>query len=475
MKMISDLLCVFALLMAACVSIDTSQAEQKTDDESKNINLDDPDIRNKILECALINLDDPDILNKIRNKLLEGALTYGELEIRDKEGKVILNKEGKVIRNKKGEYFYHAHNSKEPYTGWVKQTARAGQIGDQSYYLQRVKDGKKHGLETYWRENGQKRLETNYVDGKKQGLETGWDRDGAKSITSYYRDGKIQRHIWDKNGQKWLETNCVDGKKHGLDTQWHENGQKLIETNYVDGKEHGLETRWSSDGTKRSETNYVDGKKHGLYTTWNSDGTKRRETNYVDGKLHHADACAINMRNLHQACRASQNLNKYKTGEPIIWGDITGRIGSFIEVTPQCPLGGRYILEDHYTEEGKPMVRCSYAETHFHMRKSVDGLINGGAIKVIVRDFASIDNALLTYRNNAGNFPSGQQGLSALVEKPSSSPRPRRWIQIMDQVPKDPWGNEYVYKYPRSRYELISYGADGLEGSKDDISSEDPR
>ena len=436
--------------------------------ESKNINLDDPDIRNKILECALINLDDPDIRNKIRNKLLEGALTYDELEIRDKEGK--------VIRDKQGEYFYHAHNSKEPYTGWVKQTARAGQIGDQSYYLQRVKDGKKHGMHTRWSENGQKQWEANYVDGKKHGLQTGWNRDGAKSEANYYRDGKMQRRIWwHKNGQKKTEFNYKDGKPHGLDTQWYENGQKWFETNYVDGKEHGLKTQWHENGQKWLETNYVDGKKHGLKTVWYKNGQKKSETNYVDGKLPHADACAINMRNLHQACRASQNLNKYKTGEPIIWDDITGKKGSFIEVTPQCPLGGRYILEDHYTEEGKPMARCSNAETHFHMRKSVDGLINGGAIKVIVRDFASIDNALLTYRNNAGNFPSGQQGLSALVEKPSSSPRPRRWIQIMDQVPKDPWGNEYVYKYPRSRYELISYGADGLEGSKDDISSEDPR
>ena len=104
---------------------------------------------------------------------------------------------------------------------------------------------------------------------------------------------------------------------------------------------------------------------------------------------------------------------------------------------------------------------------------------DSGAITVVDGDFASIDNALQAYRNNAGNFPSGQQGLMALVEKPSSAPRPRRWIQIMDQLPKDPWGNEYVYKYPgskdSSRPELISYGADGLEGSKDDISSQDPR
>ena len=104
---------------------------------------------------------------------------------------------------------------------------------------------------------------------------------------------------------------------------------------------------------------------------------------------------------------------------------------------------------------------------------------DSGAITVVDGDFASIYNALQAYRNNAGNFPSGQQGLMALVEKPSSAPRPRRWIQIMDQLPKDPWGNEYVYKYPgsqnRSRPELICYGKDGLEGTEDDMSSQDPR
>ena len=104
---------------------------------------------------------------------------------------------------------------------------------------------------------------------------------------------------------------------------------------------------------------------------------------------------------------------------------------------------------------------------------------DSGAITVVDGDFASIENALQAYRNNAGNFPTQQQGLEALVQKPTSSPRPRRWVQIMDQVPRDPWGSEYIYKFPgsqnRSRPELISYGKDGLAGTEDDMSSQDPR
>jgi type II secretion system protein G len=458
MKTISDLLCVLALLMAVCVSIDTSQAEQKTEDESKKINLDDPDIRNKILEFALFNLDDPDIRNEIRNKLLEGALTYDELEIRDKEGK--------VVSDKQGEYFYHAHNSKEPYTGWVKQSVRVKKIGDQRAYLhrylQRVKDGKKHGVRGGWHENGQKTYEANFKDGKQHGLETYFC--GSEFLAPY-------------QGKK--ESNYKDGKRHGLETMWLSDGTKRSTTSYKDGKKHGQETVWNRDGTKRSTTSHKDGKRHGLHTRWGRDGTKSYEVSNVDGKLHHIDACAINMSNMHQACRASQNLNKYKTGEPIIWDDITGSADTFIEVTPQCPLGGRYILEAFYTEKGKPMVRCSNAETHSHLPKSADDLIMGGAIKVVVRDFAFIDNALQAYRNNDGCFPSDQQGLNVLVKKPSSSHLPPYWVQTMTQIPKDPWGNEYVYKYRGSkdfsRPEIISYGADGLEGSKDDISSQDPR
>jgi len=111
----------------------------------------------------------------------------------------------------------------------------------------------------------------------------------------------------------------------------------------------------------------------------------------------------------------------------------------------------------------------------FTMQKISDS----GALTVVDGDFASINNALQAYKNNAGNYPSQQQGLKALVEKPGSAPRPRRWIQIMDDIPTDPWNNEYTYKYPgskdRSRPELISKGKDGLEGSEDDLSSQDPQ
>ncbi|MGJ8678325.1 MAG: type II secretion system major pseudopilin GspG [Akkermansiaceae bacterium] len=102
---------------------------------------------------------------------------------------------------------------------------------------------------------------------------------------------------------------------------------------------------------------------------------------------------------------------------------------------------------------------------------------NSGAITVADGDFSAMNNALQAYKTNAGHYPSESQGLEALVVKPTSSPRPRRWTQIMDSVPLDPWGKEYMYKYPGtqdpSRPEILTFGSDGLEGTEDDMSSQD--
>ena len=102
---------------------------------------------------------------------------------------------------------------------------------------------------------------------------------------------------------------------------------------------------------------------------------------------------------------------------------------------------------------------------------------DSGAVTVVGGDFSSIENALQSYKTNAGHYPSESQGLKALVSKPSDEPRPRRWTRIMDDVPKDPWDNEYVYKFPgskdRSRPEIISVGKDGLIDTEDDLSNQD--
>lgn len=115
-------------------------------------------------------------------------------------------------------------------------------------------------------------------------------------------------------------------------------------------------------------------------------------------------------------------------------------------------------------------------------------VIIGGAITVMGRvgeggkrtrvsgDFNSLGAALRMYQTNNGRFPTTAQGLGALVDKPSATPVPKRWVKLMDRVPVDPWQTPYGYKFPGSEdptmFELISMGADTTEGTEDDISSQ---
>ncbi len=101
----------------------------------------------------------------------------------------------------------------------------------------------------------------------------------------------------------------------------------------------------------------------------------------------------------------------------------------------------------------------------------------GAKLQRVEGDFNAIGSALRTYKINAGHYPSSQQGLKALVSKPSGTPQPRRWTSLMDSVPLDPWGQEYIYRFPGKKvateYELVTKGKDGQENTADDISSQD--
>ena len=74
-------------------------------------------------------------------------------------------------------------------------------------------------------------------------------------------------------------------------------------------------------------------------------------------------------------------------------------------------------------------------------------------------------SALDTYYVDVGRYPSTEEGLQALREKPSSA---LKWDgpYLIKELPIDPWGTPYVYRAPgrNGGYEIISYGADGKEG-----------
>jgi general secretion pathway protein G len=105
------------------------------------------------------------------------------------------------------------------------------------------------------------------------------------------------------------------------------------------------------------------------------------------------------------------------------------------------------------------------------------GIGDAAKLRQVESDFKSFESALAMYKLNAGSYPTTQQGLKALKEKPSSTPVPRRWVQVMSKLPPDPWGAEYGYRFPgkkrASEFEMFSKGPDGQEGSQDDLSSQD--
>lgn len=90
---------------------------------------------------------------------------------------------------------------------------------------------------------------------------------------------------------------------------------------------------------------------------------------------------------------------------------------------------------------------------------------------------ANLSTALDLYELDNGQYPTSEQGLKALLEKPSSSPAPANWhgpYLKKKRIPVDPWGREYKYAAPGSNnteeFDLSSYGPDGVEG-KDDITN----
>ena len=94
------------------------------------------------------------------------------------------------------------------------------------------------------------------------------------------------------------------------------------------------------------------------------------------------------------------------------------------------------------------------------------------------QDVATLMQALRLYRLDNGRYPTNEQGLGALVEKPGRDPVPANWKPYLDKLPKDPWGNLYHYLHPgvRGEIDVFSLGADaqpGGSGSDADIGSWD--
>jgi general secretion pathway protein G len=91
-------------------------------------------------------------------------------------------------------------------------------------------------------------------------------------------------------------------------------------------------------------------------------------------------------------------------------------------------------------------------------------------------DITNLNQALKLYKLDNQRYPGAEQGLQALIAKPTAGVAPTAWRPYLDKLPKDPWGNDYKYLNPgiKGEVDVLSLGADGVaggEGKNADIGS----
>ncbi|WP_417762332.1 type II secretion system major pseudopilin GspG [Shewanella sp.] len=90
-----------------------------------------------------------------------------------------------------------------------------------------------------------------------------------------------------------------------------------------------------------------------------------------------------------------------------------------------------------------------------------------------ISDIVSLENMLDMYKLDNSKYPTTEQGLEALVTKPSASPEPRNYRDggYIKRLPKDPWGNDYLMMSPgeHGKVDVFTAGPDGQAGTEDDI------
>ena len=94
-------------------------------------------------------------------------------------------------------------------------------------------------------------------------------------------------------------------------------------------------------------------------------------------------------------------------------------------------------------------------------------------------DVNNLMQALKLYKLDNQRYPTTEQGLQALLTKPTTGPAAMNWKTYLDKLPSDPWGKAYVYLNPgiKGEVDVMSYGADGVaggEGKDADIGSWQP-
>lgn len=98
------------------------------------------------------------------------------------------------------------------------------------------------------------------------------------------------------------------------------------------------------------------------------------------------------------------------------------------------------------------------------------GITDDARRKQTTVQIKQLEQALHLFEMDNGFFPSTEQGLIALVTKPTTGKIPQRYRDggYIQKVPKDPWDHVYIYISPGAHgdFDLISYGADGEKGGE---------
>jgi general secretion pathway protein G len=83
-------------------------------------------------------------------------------------------------------------------------------------------------------------------------------------------------------------------------------------------------------------------------------------------------------------------------------------------------------------------------------------------------DVTNLTQALKLYKLDNLRYPTGEQGLQALIAKPSAAPQPPNWKPYLEKLPNDPWGRAYQYLNPgvKGEIDVMSFGADGQAGGE---------
>lgn len=83
-------------------------------------------------------------------------------------------------------------------------------------------------------------------------------------------------------------------------------------------------------------------------------------------------------------------------------------------------------------------------------------------------DIANLGQSLKLYKLDNQRYPTAQQGLQALVTKPTIDPIPTNWKPYLEKLPNDPWGRPYQYLNPgiQGEMDVLSLGADGKAGGE---------